>query len=91
MNDLLMLMISKDGVARVYIDGYDIIIRCETEEIRVAIMNKLNEFINVVRCKECKHKHYCLLKRSKNIEDCDDDDYCSYGERKANVLTRVDR
>jgi len=82
MSDVLMLTIGEDGVAREYKDDYDIVIHCETEEEQATVMKKLTVFLNVVRCKECKHKHYCLLKRSKNIEDCDDDDFCSCGARE---------
>lgn len=45
--------------------------------------------INIVRCKECKHrindddfqeKHICLLRRANGGKFCRDNDFCSYGE-----------
>ena len=44
----------------------------------------------VVRCKECKHRrddedyvcgHYCVKRPHNGGYFCEDDDYCSYGER----------
>ena len=45
----------------------------------------------VIRCKDCKHriddedfmcKHYCLKRPSNGGRFCEDNDFCSYGERR---------
>lgn len=45
----------------------------------------------VVRCKDCKHRidnkefvrgHYCKKRPSNGGYFCEDNDFCSYGERK---------
>ena len=45
----------------------------------------------VVRCKDCKHRiddkefqcgHICLKRRANGGRFCEDNDYCSYGERR---------
>ena len=40
------------------------------------------DFVEVVRCKDCKHHIYdaCM----QLMSGMDNDDYCSYGERRAN-------
>ena len=46
--------------------------------------------VEVVRCKECKHRindkdfvrgHYCKKRPSNGGYFCEDNDFCSYGER----------
>ena len=57
--------------------------------------------IDIVFCKECKHrvndeefqeKHICLLRRANGGKFCRDDDFCSYGSRseKPNNSTTED-
>lgn len=50
--------------------------------------------VPVVRCKDCKHRridedyasgHYCVKRPSNGGYFCEDNDFCSYGERKGNV------
>ena len=44
-----------------------------------------NDFLPVVRCKDCKHHHYCEIHFCDALGmDCPDDSkfFCSYGERK---------
>lgn len=47
--------------------------------------------VPVVRCKDCKHRrddedyacgHYCVRRPHNGGYLCEDDDYCSYGERR---------
>lgn len=38
--------------------------------------------VPVVRCKECKNKGLCAHHNGRYIGQFDDDDFCSYGERK---------
>ena len=47
--------------------------------------------VEVVRCKDCKHRrndedyasgHYCVKRPSNGGYFCEDDDFCSYGERR---------
>lgn len=47
--------------------------------------------VPVVRCKDCKHRrndedyvcgHYCVKRPSNGGYFCEDDDFCSYGERR---------
>ena len=47
--------------------------------------------VEVVRCKDCKHRiddedfvrgHYCMKRPSNGGYFCEDNDFCSYGERK---------
>ena len=47
--------------------------------------------VEVVRCKDCKHRidnkefvrgHYCKKRPSNGGYFCEDNDFCSYGERK---------
>ena len=49
------------------------------------------DVVEVVRCVECKHRiydedfvsgHYCVKRPSNGGYFCDDDDFCSYGERR---------
>ena len=49
------------------------------------------DFVEVVRCKDCKYRkkdklfvsgHYCYLRPVNGGRFCEDDDFCSYGERK---------
>ena len=46
----------------------------------------------VVRCKDCKHRrddedyvcgHYCVKRPSNGGYFCEDNDFCSYGERRS--------
>ena len=46
--------------------------------------------VEVVRCKDCKYRrndinfvtgHYCVKRPSNGGYYCDDNDFCSYGER----------
>ena len=48
-------------------------------------------FTGVVRCKDCKHcavaswgERYCARSRFVQLDDLQEDDFCSYGERKDN-------
>lgn len=50
--------------------------------------------VEVVRCKDCKHRiddidfvcgHFCTKRPSAGGHYCEDNDFCSYGERKDNV------
>ena len=45
----------------------------------------------IVHCKECKHRiddkeftsgHFCIKRRSNGGKFCEDNDFCSYGERR---------
>ena len=45
----------------------------------------------LIRCKDCRHRiadedftrgHICLLRRENGGRYCEDDDYCSYAERR---------
>lgn len=47
--------------------------------------------VEIVRCKDCKYRHidsdfalgkYCSLRNVNGGGLCEDDDFCSYGERK---------
>lgn len=49
------------------------------------------DVVEVVRCKDCKHRrndedyasgHYCVKRPSNGGYFCEDDDFCSYGEPK---------
>ena len=49
------------------------------------------DFVEVVRCKDCKYRkkdklfvsgHYCYLRPVNGGRFCEDDDFCSYGKRK---------
>ena len=49
------------------------------------------DVVKVVRCKDCKHRiddedfqcgHICLKRRANGGRFCEDNDFCSYGERK---------
>ena len=51
------------------------------------------DVVEVVRCKDCKHRrddedfvrgHYCVKRPSNGGYFCEDDDFCSYGERRDN-------
>ena len=53
-----------------------------------------NDVVPVVRCKDCVHcavaswgERYCARSRFVTLDDLEDDDYCSYGERKDNDST----
>lgn len=52
---------------------------------------ELVEYAEVVRCKDCKHRrddedyvsgHYCVERPSNGGRFCEDNDFCSYGERR---------
>ncbi len=57
-------------------------------------LKRLNGYaVPVVRCKDCKHRrndedyvsgHYCVKRPSNGGYFCEDDDFCSYGERREN-------
>lgn len=45
----------------------------------------------IIRCKDCRHRvyddsfasgHICLLRRENGGRYCEDDDFCSYAERR---------
>lgn len=38
--------------------------------------------VPVVRCKDCKNKGMCCHHNGRYVGQFDDDDFCSYGERK---------
>lgn len=40
------------------------------------------DFVEVVRCKDCKHKNPLCSKCMRDNLWHDEDDFCSYGERK---------
>ena len=49
------------------------------------------DFVEVVRCKDCKYRkkdklfvsgHYCYLRPVNGGRFCEDDGFCSYGKRK---------
>lgn len=49
------------------------------------------DVVEVVRCKDCQHRitdedyvcgHYCVKRPSNGGYFCEDDDFCSYGERR---------
>lgn len=49
------------------------------------------DVVEVVHCKDCKHriddedfmcKHYCMKRHSNGGRFCEDNDFCSYGERR---------
>ena len=49
------------------------------------------DVVEVVRCRDCKYrkldklfqeKHYCYLRNVNGGKYCNDDDFCSYGERR---------
>ena len=42
-----------------------------------------NDMVAVVRCKDCKHHHYIC---PSGFLDRKSDDFCSYGERRNDVL-----
>lgn len=51
--------------------------------------------VEVVRCKDCKFRiddinfvrgHYCIKRPSNGGYYCEDNDFCSYGERKTDVI-----
>ena len=51
------------------------------------------DVVEVVRCKDCKHRrddedfasgHYCAKRPQNGGYFCEDDDFCSYGERRYN-------
>lgn len=53
--------------------------------------------IEIVRCGECIHRvedsdfqngHFCLKRRSNGGLYCEDDDFCSYGERRSDEKHR---
>lgn len=50
--------------------------------------------VEVVRCKDCKHRHidkdfasgkYCSKRWANGGRFCEDDDFCSYGERRTDA------
>lgn len=52
---------------------------------------KTIDAVPVVRCEDCKHRrndedyvcgHYCVKRPSNGGYFCEDDDFCSYGERR---------
>lgn len=64
---------------------------------RAILMGYLYAKKDVVRCKECIHRiddsdfqsgHVCLLRRSNGGLYCEDNDSCSYGERKTDEKHR---
>lgn len=40
--------------------------------------------VEVVRCKDCKNKGMCAHHNGRYIGQFDEDDFCSYGERREN-------
>ena len=57
-----------------------------TENVRLSpittvTVNRPTEWVEVVRCKECKY-WTGIECATRDIDVVDDDDYCSYGERK---------
>ena len=76
--------------------------KCFHFDVCCAIENQpcfeCNQFVEVVRCKDCKRRHTedCLMQYTDYSEDmdanpegisvewCEDNDFCSYGERKDN-------
>lgn len=64
---------------------------------RAILMGYLYAKKDVVRCKECIHRiedpdfqsgHFCLKRRGNGGLFCEDNDSCSYGERKFNEKCR---
>ena len=56
------------------------------------------DVVEVVRCKDCKYRkkdklfvsgHYCYLRPVNGGRFCEDDGFCSYGERKDGKDTNV--
>lgn len=62
------------------------------DEVMIVIDGSVTaDVVEVVRCVECKHRiddedfvsgHYCVKRPSNGGYFCDDDDFCSYGERR---------
>ena len=55
-----------------------------------ATINRMST-VDVIRCKDCKYRvddyafvcgHYCVKRQSNGGYFCEDNDFCSYGERK---------
>ena len=53
------------------------------------------DLVQVIRCKDCKHRvndnafatgHICMKRRENGGRYCEDDDFCSYAERKDDGL-----
>ena len=56
----------------------------DTEMLKAIDNAPTIDAVQVVRCKECKHSQYDVLFRMRwcHGNEVNDDDYCSYGERK---------
>ena len=66
------------------------------DEALVDVLETLNkasivDAVEVVRCKDCKYRridedyangHYCVKRPSNGGYFCEDNDFCSYGERR---------
>ena len=53
----------------------------QLEDIGAGYAEKMDDFVRVVRCKDCKHWDFGDCYRQELTRP---DDFCSYGERKDN-------
>ena len=65
----------------------------QAEIVPMQIIENPTDIVEVVRCKDCKHLRfdedyatgrYCALRNANGGRFCEDNDFCSYGERKDN-------
>ena len=76
-----MLEICTKYVASVFPDSYKS--AKQDAELLVAIEEAEHKTIDIVRCKECRHRdkhHYCVIWGQPYL--CNDECFCSYGERE---------
>ena len=82
---------------RIYTEHYKCTVYQFIHDIFKAMFRRLKnapavDAVEVVRCKDCKHRrndedyasgHYCVKRPSNGGYFCEDNDFCSYGERRS--------
>ena len=68
---------------------HEVILEIEDEDFHKHGLDGCRE---IIRCKDCKHRvndnafasgHICMKRMENGGRYCEDDDFCSYAERKA--------
>lgn len=68
---------------KIHIPAFNPMAKCNEHLAHGPIDIDLGEdVVLVVRCKDCKNKGMCCHHNGRYVGQFNDDDYCSYGERR---------